>query len=56
MSSSQTISELCAICDAQNRIIKAQSEALAQLGAAVMEEEKTEIRDRYDRFFGKGEL
>ena len=33
MSNLQIIQELCGICDMQNRIIRAQSDALAQLGA-----------------------
>lgn len=40
MSSLQIIEELCRICEAQNHIIKAQADALAQLGVLVMEEER----------------
>ena len=37
VSNLQIIEELCVICEMQNGIIKAQSEALTHLGAATME-------------------
>ena len=40
MSGAGIIEELCRICEAQSRIIKAQADALAQVGDAVMEEER----------------
>ena len=43
MSHLQTIEELCRICEAQSRIIKAQAEALEQLGAVVVEEERADV-------------
>lgn len=42
MSNLQTIAELCRICEAQNHIIKAQAEALAQMDAVVMEAERAD--------------
>lgn len=43
MSNLQIIEELCRICEAQNCIIKAQADVLAQFGSAVMEEERADI-------------
>lgn len=43
MSNLQIIEELCRICEAQNYIIKAQAESLAQMGAVVMEEERADV-------------
>lgn len=43
MSNLQIIEELCRICAAQNTIIKAQADALEQVGAVVMEEERDEV-------------
>lgn len=43
MSNLQIIEELCRICEAQSFIIKAQAEALAQMGASVMEEERADV-------------
>lgn len=43
MSNLQIIEELCRICEAQSYIIKAQAEALEQVGAVVMEEERADI-------------
>ena len=43
MSNLKIIEELCRICEAQSRIIKAQAEALAQVGAVVMEEERADV-------------
>lgn len=55
MSNWETIRELCAICEAQNNIIKAQSEALAQVGAVVMEEEKAAVAERYASLLGNND-
>lgn len=55
MNSWETIRELCAICEAQNNIIKAQSDALAQVGAVVMEEEKAAVAERYALFPGNND-
>lgn len=52
MDNSEIINELCAICEAQNRIIQAQSDALNQLGAMVMEEEKAVVAERYASVIG----
>lgn len=52
MDNSEIIHELCAICEAQNRIIQAQSDALGQLGAMVMEEEKAMVTERYASIIG----
>lgn len=43
MSNLQIIEELCRICEAQSFIIKAQADALAQVGAVVMEEERADV-------------
>ena len=43
MSNLQIIEELCRICEAQSFIIKAQAEALEQVGAVVMEEEQEDV-------------
>lgn len=43
MSNPQIIEELCNICAALNHIVKVQSDALAQMGAVVMEEERAEV-------------
>ena len=55
MNSWETIRELCAICEAQNNIIKAQSDALAQVGAVVMEEEKAAGGEGYAVFLGNND-
>lgn len=55
MNSWETIRELCAICEAQNNIIKAQSDALAQVGAVVMEEEKAAVAEHYALFLGNND-
>lgn len=47
MSNWETIRELC--------IIKAQSEALAQVGAVVMEEEKAAVAERYASLLGNND-
>ena len=43
------IEELCSIVELQTKIIKAQSEALAQLGAEVMADEIAEAIERASR-------
>ena len=43
MSNLQIIEELCRICEALNHIVKVQADALAQLGAVVMEEERADV-------------
>lgn len=43
------------IIEEQNRIIKAQAEALAQLGAVVMEEERAKAHADYLALLGSGE-
>ena len=55
MSNLQIIEELCGICAAQNEIIRAQSAALEQLGAVVMEEERAEAEARFTAMIGAGE-
>ena len=40
------VGELCDICKAQNDIIRAQTDALAQAGAVVMEKEVEEVNRR----------
>lgn len=39
----QIIQELCRICEVQSYIIQAQANALAQVGAIVMEEERNDV-------------
>jgi hypothetical protein len=39
----------------QNNIIRAQSDALNQLGAIIMEEEKAAVAERYALLVGNGE-
>lgn len=55
MNNSEVIRELCAICEMQNNIIRAQSDALNQLGAMVMEEEKAAVAERYAMLVGNSE-
>lgn len=43
MSNLQIIEELCNICAALNYIVKVQADALDQLGAVVMEEERSDV-------------
>lgn len=43
VSNLEVIEELCRICEAQSFIIKAQADALAQVGAVVMEEERADV-------------
>lgn len=49
MSNLQMIEELCGIVQLQAKIIEAQSEALAQLGAEVMADEIAQAADRASR-------
>lgn len=49
MSNLQTIEELCSIVQLQAKIIKAQPEALAQLGAEVMADEIAQAAERAAR-------
>ena len=44
------VGELCDICQAQNDIIRAQADALAQVGAVVMEEEGVDVNRRLSEF------
>ena len=56
MSNLQTIEELCRICEAQNAIIRAQADALAQVGAAVMEKERADIDRDLTSLIGHDEV
>ena len=49
MSNLQMIGELCDIVQLQAKIIKAQSESLAQLGAEVMADEIAQAAERASR-------
>lgn len=55
MSNLQIIEELCRICEAQSFIIKAQADALAQVGAVVMEEERADVGRALAALIGHGE-
>lgn len=55
MSNLQIIEELCRICEAQRHIIKAQADALAQLGAAAMEDERAETDRALDALIERNE-
>ena len=48
----QTINDLCSICEEQLTIIKAQADALAQMGAVVLEEERLALEKRCDTVIG----
>ena len=52
MDNSETIRELCTICEMQNNIIRVQSDALTQVGAIIMEEEKAAAAERYAALLG----
>ena len=52
MSNLQMIEGLCGIVQLQAKIIKAQSEALAQLGAEVMDDEIAQAAERVYRLCG----
>ena len=56
MSNLQIIEELCRICEAQSYIIKAQADALAQMGAVVMEEEQADVDRALTALIGHGEM
>ena len=47
------VGELCDICPAQNDIIRAQADALAQVGAVVMEEEVEDVNRRLSEFLAR---
>ena len=47
------VGELCDICQAQNDIIRAQADALAQVGAVVMEEEVEDVNRRLSEFLAR---
>lgn len=47
------VKELCDICQTQNNIIRAQADALAQVGARVMEKETTEVSRRLSEFLAR---
>lgn len=55
MSNLQIIEEFCRICAALNHIVKVQAEALEQLGAVVMEEERTEASRALTAMIGHDE-
>lgn len=55
MSDLQIIEELCRICEALNHIVKVQAEALAQLGAVVLEEERADVARSLSALIGHGE-
>lgn len=55
MSNLQIIEELCRICEAQSFIIKAQADALAQVGAVVMEEERADVGHALTALIGRDE-
>ena len=55
MSNLQIIEELCKINAAQADIITAQAAALEQLGAVCMEEERAEVKRRFDALIGHDE-
>ena len=52
MSNLQMIEELCGIVQLQAKIIKAQSEALEQLGAEMMADEIAKAAERASRLCG----
>jgi len=56
VSNLQIIEELCQICEAQSVIIKAQADALAQVGAVVMEEERADVGRALTALIGNDEV
>jgi len=56
VSNLQIIEELCRICEAQSFIIKAQADALAQVGAVVMEEERADVGRALTALIGNDEV
>lgn len=55
MSNLQMIEELCQICRAQSEIVTAQANALEQMGAVVMEEERADVGRALEALIGCGE-
>lgn len=55
MSNLQIIEELCRICAALNHIVKVQAEALEQMGAVVMEEERADVSRALTALIGHDE-
>lgn len=55
VSNLQIIEELCRICEAQSFIIKAQADALEQVGAVVMEEERADVSRALTALIGHDE-
>lgn len=56
MSNLKIIEELCRICEAQSRIIRVQADALAQVGAVVMEEERADMDRAMTALIGHDEV
>lgn len=56
MSNLQMIKELCEICAQQSGIIAAQADALAQMGAVCMEEERAAAAARLSHFLATDEV
>lgn len=56
MSNLQIIEELCRICEALNYIVKAQADALAQVGVVVMEEERADVGRALTALIGHDEV
>ena len=56
VSNLEVIEELCRICEAQNFIIKAQADALAQVGAVLMEEERAVVGRALTTLIGHDEV
>lgn len=48
----QTVKDLCSICEEQQTIIRAQADALAQMGAVVLEEERLALEKRCETVIG----
>ena len=55
MSNIQIIETLCALVDEQNRIIRAQSIRLGELGAVFMTDEIAAADELYRKILGNGE-
>lgn len=55
MSAAETIEALTDLVIRQAAIIKAQADALLQLGATVMEEERAAAAERYEAMLGPSE-
>lgn len=56
MSNLQIIEELCRICETQSFIIKKQADALSQVGAVVMEEERADMDHALAALIGHDEV